>query len=125
MDGVSLDPRCPATWARVVVGLVWITFGLLFKVLRLLPRHERIVAEILGERVAPWLTRLIGLGETALGLWVLSGLYPAAAAALQTALLLTMNGLELRRARHLLLTPRGMVAANVVLLGLAWYAALG
>jgi hypothetical protein len=44
--------------------------------------------------------------------------------AIQTAALVSMNALELRRARDLLLSPVGMVGANVVLLSLGWYVAL-
>ena len=114
-----------ATWARVLVALVWIVFGLAFKLLRALPRHERIVARILGERVAPALTRGIGVGETLVGLWMLSGIHLPWCALFQTVLIVTMNAIELRLARDLLLSPRAMLAANTVLLGLAWYAALG
>ena len=58
------------TWSRtIVVGAV---FGVAFKLLRLVPRHERIVARTLGDRVAPVLTRLIGAGEACVGLWMLS-----------------------------------------------------
>jgi hypothetical protein len=114
----------PATWARILVALVWIVFGLGFKLLRALPRHERIVARILGERVAPLLTRGIGLGETLLGLWMLSGIHLPWCALFQTVIIITMNAIELRLARDLLLSPRAMLAANTLLLTLAWYAAL-
>ena len=35
-----------------------------------------------------------------------------------------MNALELRHARDLLLSPIGMVSANVVFLSIGWYVAL-
>jgi hypothetical protein len=121
---MDLDPGAPSTWARLAVAGVWILFGLGFKVLRLVPRHERIVARILGEAVAPVLTRLIGVGELAIGLWMLSGIQLAACVALQTALVVTMNAIELARARDLLLAPLPMVLGNTALLSGAWYAAL-
>lgn len=114
----------PSTWARVAVALVWLVFGLVFKVFRGVPRHERIVARILGERAAPALTRCIGIGESLIGLWMLSGLFLTWCVLLQTLLLVTMNAIELRCARDLLLAPLSMVAGNALLLGLAWYAAL-
>jgi hypothetical protein len=114
-----------ATWARVLVAAVWLVFGLVFKLLRALPRHERIVARILGARVAPVLTRCIGVGEVLVGLWMMSGIGLQWCALFQTALILTMNGIELRLARDLLLSPRAMIMANLCLLALAWYAALG
>jgi hypothetical protein len=121
---MALDPGAPSTWARLAVAGVWILFGLGFKVLRLVPRHERIVARILGEAVAPVLTRLIGVGELAIGLWMLSGLHPVPCVALQTALVVTMNAIELTRARDLLLAPLPMVLGNTALLAGAWYTAL-
>ena len=114
-----------ATAIRVVVAGVWLVFGLGFKLLRLVPRHERIVARLLGERVAPWLTRLIGVGEILVGLWVLSAMAPTLCAATQTLLVVTMNAIELAKARDLLWSPRLMVLANVVLLAGAWWIAVG
>lgn len=113
-----------STWARILVAAVWLVFGIVFKALRVVPRHERIVARILGERVAPVLTRVIGLGEAAIGLWMLSGLFLPWCALVQTVLVATMNAIELRRARDLLLAPVPMLLGNAALLGLAWYAAL-
>jgi hypothetical protein len=119
-----LDARAPSSWARVVVATVWLGFGVAFKLLRLVPRHERIVARILGDAAAPALTRMIGVGEATIGLWALSGFLAPWCALAQTALVVTMNAIEIRRARDLLLAPVPMVAANVALLALAWFAAL-
>jgi len=110
--------------ARIAVATVWLVFGLVFKLLRLVPRHERIVARILGDRVAPVLTRLIGLGEITVGVWMLSGLFAPWCALAQTLLVVTMNAIEIQKARDLLLAPWPMVAGNSVLIALAWYAAL-
>jgi hypothetical protein len=121
---VPPDFGAATTWARLVVAVVWIVFGLVFKLLRAVPRHERIVARILGERAAPVLTRLIGAGECFVGTWMLSGVLLPWCALAQTALIVTMNAIELRKARDLLLAPIPMVVGNAALLGLAWYAAL-
>jgi hypothetical protein len=110
--------------ARVGVSLVWIAFGLGAKVLRLVPRHERIVARILGPAVAPLLTRLIGLGECLVGGWFLSGFEPIACALFQTLIVVIMNAIELWKARDLLLAPVPMVLGNTALLSVAWYVAL-
>ncbi len=129
VDLAALRPR-PLDFAalpdvlRTAVAAVWIVFGVLFKLLRLVPRHERIVARILGDVVAPALTRVIGAGEAFVGLWMLSGVAAPLCASAQTALVVTMNAIELRRARDLLLAPLPMVAANAVLLAAAWFAAL-
>jgi hypothetical protein len=124
-----VNPRWPdvhtsAGIARLLVAAVWLTFGIYYKVLRGVPRHERIVARILGDRIAPVLTRLIGLGEAGIGVWMLSGLWLPGCATVQTALVGTMNAIELRKARDLLLAPLPMVLGNTLLLAIAWYAAL-
>lgn len=124
MTFAPLDLHAPTAWARVAVALVWLVFGIGFKLLRGVPRHERIVARVLGDAVAPVLTRLIGVGEALIGLWVLSGLWAPWCVLAQTVLVVTMNALELRLARDLLLAPLPMVLGNLVLLGAAWFAAL-
>jgi hypothetical protein len=118
------DLGSAASLAQLFVAMVWIVFGLVFKLLRAVPRHEQIVAGILGDRVAPVLTRLIGVGECSVGAWMLSGWHLPWCALLQTALIVTMNVIELRKARDLLLAPLPMVVGNLMLLTLAWYAAL-
>ncbi len=110
---------------RVAVAAVWLVFGIGFKLLRLVPRHERIVARLLGERTAPLLTRLIGLGELLVGVWVLSAIAPVVCAATQTLLVVTMNAIELTKARDLLWSPPLMVVGNAVLLAAAWWIAVG
>lgn len=109
---------------RIGTAAVWLVFGVVFKILDLVPRHRLIVASVLGEEMARPATLLIGLGEAALGLWILSGFRPRACAAFQTVALISMNALELQLARHLLLAPIAMVGANVVFLSLVWYGAL-
>lgn len=132
MHVTPLDLHTFDAWARLFVGCLWLVFGLAFKLARMVPRHEAIVARVLGtrflggrgERVAPMLTRIIGIGEGCVGLWMLSGRFLPWCALLQTVLVVTMNAIELRKARDLLLAPLPMVLGNAVLLGLAWYAAL-
>lgn len=103
---------------------MWFTFGVVFKVLGVVPRHTEIVAAVLGEDIARPATIVVGLLEGGLAVWVLSGIRPRFCAAVQTGALMTMNVLEVLFARELLLSPVGMVATNVVFLGLVWTAAL-
>jgi hypothetical protein len=91
---------------RYLIALVWLSNGLLCKVLLLVPRHAAIVARILGPSHAEKLTRLIGLGEIGIALWVLSGWHPRWCVAVQIALVLTMNTLEALLAPDLLLWGR-------------------
>jgi hypothetical protein len=112
------------TWMRVGIAAVWLLFGLLFKALDAVPRHRRIVARVVGPERAALFLWLVALGEISLGLWMLAGRFLPACMACQTLLLATMNTLEIRHARDLLLSPFGMVGANVVFLSLGWYVAL-
>ena len=115
---VGIDPL------RIGVAAVWLVLGVGFKVLGLVPRHRMIVARILGDGVAAPATIAIGCAEAALGLWVLSGRWPRACAAVQTCAIVAMNTIELILARDLLLAPVLMVCGNAVLLAAAWWLAL-
>ena len=112
------------TLLRIAVAAVWLVFGVVFKLLDVIPRHRLIVASIVGEAAAGPVTLAVGVAETLLGLWVLSGIRPRTCAAVQTLAIAAMNTLELRSARGLLLAPVGMVCANVAFLAVVWYCAL-
>ena len=88
---------------RVAIGLVWLVNGLLCKVMHGVPRHEAIVSRILGETYAMEITKLIGLSEIGMAVWVWSGLYRKVNAWLQMVLVGTMNLLEVWLAPDLLL----------------------
>jgi hypothetical protein len=119
-----LDFHSHLTWLRLSIACVWLVFGLLFKALDVVPRHRQIVARVVGERVSRCLTLAVAAGETLLGLWMLYGRFLPWCLAIQTAVIVAMNALEICYARDLLLSPIGMVCANAVLLGLGWYVAL-
>lgn len=109
---------------RIGTAAVWIVFGLVFKVLHFVPRHERIVAAVLGDSVSGPVTLAVGVAETLLGVWILSKRWPRTCAAVQTMAILSMNALELSLAREHLLAPIPMVVANTVFLGAGWYLAV-
>ena len=67
------------------------------------PRHEEIVAHILGDAYAGPLTRLIGLTEVLMAVWILSGFKKRLNATVQIAVVGTMNVMEAALASHLLL----------------------
>jgi uncharacterized membrane protein YphA (DoxX/SURF4 family) len=118
------DVHSHLAWLRLGIASVWLLFGLLFKALGAVPRHRKIVARVVGEERAGLLLWAVAIGEIGLGFWMLAGSFLAACAAIQTVFLATMNALELRYARDLLVSPIGMVSANVVFLSLGWYIAL-
>ncbi len=91
---------------RTGIAAVWIVNGLYAKVLNRVPRHTQIVGQVLGDGWARPITVTIGLGEVALGTWVLLGRRPRETAALQIGLVSSMNVLEAVRARDLLLFGR-------------------
>ncbi|MEQ8713076.1 MAG: DoxX-like family protein [Cyclobacteriaceae bacterium] len=90
----------------MIIALVWLINGLLCKVLDLVPRHERIVAEILSVEYSRPLTVLIGISEIVMALWVISRFRSGLSASLQMALVLTMNILEIILVPKLLLWGR-------------------
>jgi len=112
------------TVLTVVTASIWLVFGLGFKVLGLVPRHRLIVTALLGEAAAGPVTVIIGAGETAVAVWILSGWYPRLCAAAQTVAIVTMNTLEIMFAKDLLLAPVLMVCANSIFLVAIWYRAL-
>lgn len=76
------------------IATVWIVNGLFCKVLNLVPRHEQIVARILGDDYSrPW-TILVGLLEIMMAIWILSGYKTKVNAIAQITVVTIMNILE-------------------------------
>lgn len=101
---------------------LWLVNGLLCKVLNLVPRHEQIVARILGPAHARPLTLAIGLAEIGMAAWVLSGIGRRWCLLAQMGLVAAMNLLEFALAPDLLLWGRlnlGFAAGFVA--GLYYY----
>ena len=96
------------------IALVWLANGLLCKLLGLVPRHAAIVARILGPAYAGPLTRLIGVAEIGMAIWVLSGMRRRWCVLAQIGLVAVMNTLEYCLAPDLLLWGR----ANALFAGL-------
>jgi DoxX-like family len=85
------------------IATVWIANGLFCKALNLVPRHEEIVARILGDAYSRPLTILIGLSELVMAAWILSGYKKKLNAIAQIAIVATMNTIEFLLAPDLLL----------------------
>jgi hypothetical protein len=104
---------------------VWLYHGLWCKLLGRCPEQARIVADLPGLRGPRAKALLVGLGvaETALAGWVISGVRPRLAAATGTALVLAMNGGGLAFGRRHIPAPRALLAENAGFLALAWWAA--
>jgi len=76
------------------IALVWLVNGLYCKVLNAVPRHQQIVAEILGSNYAQLFTQLIGFAEIVMAVWIISGYKSRLCAYLQIAVVAIMNLLE-------------------------------
>jgi len=89
-----MNPEKAYIILRWCIGVVWLANGLLCKVLRLVPRHEQIVARILGTSYARPLTLLIGMLETCMAIWVFTGIKSKLNTWLQILTIAIMNVLE-------------------------------
>jgi hypothetical protein len=89
-----------------LIAAVWLVNGLSCKLLNGVPRHQEIVARILGNSYSVSLTRMIGLAEIAMAVWIASGYWTRLNAITQVAIIATMNVLEFILAPDLLLWGR-------------------
>ena len=88
---------------NIFIASVWIGFGLFSKVLGLVPRQQEIVARILGEQHSWWLTKLIGISEVLMAIWIFNGYQSRFNAVLHISIVAVMNIIEFILARDLLL----------------------
>lgn len=87
----------------ISIALVWLANGLFCKVLNLVPRHQEIVATILGADYAWLFTKAIGVSEILMAVWIISGIKPRWCAIAQMVIVATMNTLEFILVPNLLL----------------------
>jgi uncharacterized membrane protein YphA (DoxX/SURF4 family) len=116
----------PPLWLiHIAVAAVWVYEGLWCKLLNGQPRQVRVVEAMpfYGAGIASKLLRLVGAVETAIGVWILTGVAPILCAAAQTALLVTLNVCGLLWARRLIEDPGGMVIKNFAFIVLVWVSA--
>ena len=85
------------------IAAVWLINGLFCKILNFVPRHQQIVAHILGNSSARLFTILIGLSEIAMAIWIISRKWTKINAIIQILVIATMNMLEFLLVPDLLL----------------------
>lgn len=85
------------------IAAVWLINGLYCKLLSLVPRHEEIVARILGEEHSRILTAVIGISEIIMAVWIISGIRRKLNVILQMIVITVMNIIEFILAPDLLL----------------------
>ncbi len=76
------------------IATIWIVNGLFCKVLNLVPRHEQIVAKILGTEHSGLLIIVIGFSEIFMAIWILSNIKSRLNAIAQILIIAVMNTLE-------------------------------
>jgi uncharacterized membrane protein len=76
------------------IATIWMANGLFCKVLNLVPRHQQIVANILGNEHSRLLTITIGCLEILMAIWILSNIKSRLNAIAQILIIATMNTLE-------------------------------
>lgn len=103
---------------RCFFAAVWLVNGLICKVLDVVPRHREIVAHILGEDHALALTRMIGVGEICMAVWILSGIKPRWSAWAQIAAVTTMNVIEFFLVPEMLLFGKLNIVVAAAYVGL-------
>ena len=91
---------------RYIIAIVWFINGLFCKVLNLVPRHQEIVGNILGNDFATLFTKLIGFSEIIMAIWIISSFRSRMNAIIQIVVIATMNILEFILVPDLLLWGR-------------------
>lgn len=104
-----------------LIAIVWLVNGLVCKVCNLVPRHQQIVAKILGDDDSRMLTVLIGLSEIVMAIWVLTKFKSKLNAFSQIALVATMNIVEFVMVPDLLLWGKLNSVFALLFVGLVYY----
>lgn len=104
-----------------MIAFVWFANGFVCEVLNLVPRHEQIVARILGEEHSRLLTVLIGLSEILMAICVLTKFKSKINTIIQIIVISIMNILEFILVPDLLLWGRLNSIFAVLFIGLIYY----
>ena len=108
-------------WLHAFIATIWFTNGLFCKVLNLVPRHQEIVARILGNEHPRFLTLLIGVAEIGMAAWTLSGIRKRLNVVIQILVIATMNSIEFFLVPDLLLWGRANAIFAFVFIVLIYY----
>lgn len=103
------------------IASIWLINGLVCKVLNFVPRHEQIVARILGEDYSKPLTLLIGASEICMAAWIITQYKSKLNAILQIVIIAMMNTLEYILVPDLLLWGRFNSIFALLLISVIYY----
>jgi hypothetical protein len=116
-----VDKRVFHKTLTILIAGVWLINGLICKLLNLVPRHQRIVARILGSEYAGNLTKAIGLAEIAMAIWILSSIKSRINTIAQIAVVASMNIIEFILAPDLLLWGKANSLFAILFIILIYY----
>ncbi|MCW3117943.1 MAG: hypothetical protein JWM28_2025 [Chitinophagaceae bacterium] len=103
------------------IALVWLLNGIFCKVLNMVPRHREIVARILGENYADFFTKVIGVAEIFMFIWIVSKIKSTFCAITQIFIIILMNIIEFLFAPDLLLYGRMNLFLALLFASLIFY----
>lgn len=98
------------------IAVVWSINGLFCKLLNFVPRHQLIVSRIVGEEYASIITKVIGVSEMLMFVWIISKIKPRLCAITQILVIATMNILEFILVPDLLLFGKLNIVLAAVLI---------
>lgn len=104
-----------------LIASVWLMNGLFCKVLNFVPRHQEIVARILGNENSRLFTILIGIAEIGMAVWIVSNVWSRINATIQILVIATMNVLEFLLVPDLLLWGRANILFAFLFILLIYY----
>ena len=113
------------TYLTYLIATIWIVNGLFCKVLNFVPRHEQIVARILGSTYSRPLTIAIGFSEIVMAVWILSKYKTKLNTVTQIAVVLVMNSIEFMLAPDLLLWNNVNILFAVLFTSVVYYNGFG
>ena len=105
----------------ILVSFIWLINGLYCKLLNYVPRHQLIVSRILGAGHATLFTRLIGLSEILMAVWVISRIQHRLSARIQMIIIAVMNTIEYFCAQDLLLFGKWNAAFAALLIAVIYF----
>ncbi|WKK76635.1 DoxX-like family protein [Marivirga salinae] len=121
LDSNSLIPKTLHKTLTFLIALVWLINGLVCKVLNFVPRHEQIVARILGDENSRLFTILIGISEIIMTIWVITKFKSKLNAIAQIIIVATMNLIEFILVPELLLWRRFNIIFAFLFIGIVYY----
>lgn len=103
-----------ANLLTISIALVWLINGLVCKLLSFVPRHQQIVSRILGEDLSTIGTKVIGMLELLMAIWILSGIRSRLCAVIQIMVVAAMNIIEFISVPDLLLFGRVNILISIL-----------